>query len=117
MLEEHLNLSSNIPVFHWFSGSPAEARRAANLGCMLSINERMLGGSKTAALMKAIPENSLLTETDGPFTETNGRPSRPQDVSVCVDHLAHLIGRDRLAVQSLIFENLKRVLTQVQRPS
>ncbi|MDX0072478.1 Qat anti-phage system TatD family nuclease QatD [Sinorhizobium meliloti] len=114
MMEEHLDLSSNIPVFHWFSGSPSEARRATALGCMFSINNRMLGGAKTETLLKAIPQDRMLTETDGPFTETNGRPSRPKDVSVCVENLAVALGRDRVAVQALILDNLKRVLNRVQ---
>ncbi|MBX8785689.1 TatD family deoxyribonuclease, partial [Ochrobactrum sp. GRS2] len=76
--------ATNVPVFHWFSGSPTEARRAAKLGCMFSINDRMLHGSKTQSLLKAIPLQLMLTETDGPFTTTNGRVNRPLDVSVCV---------------------------------
>ncbi|TBC68704.1 TatD family deoxyribonuclease (plasmid) [Rhizobium ruizarguesonis] len=115
MLEEHLDLSANTPVFHWFSGSPSEARRAAKLGCMFSINDRMLTGSKTQALLKAIPEEAMLTETDGPFTETGGKTSRPKDVHICVNHLATQIGRDPTAVQSLVFENLKRLLGQIRR--
>lgn len=87
MLEEHLDLSASTPVFHWFSGSPSEARRAATLGCMFSINDRMLTGSKTEALLKAISEEAMLTETDGPFTETGGRASRPKDIGICVESL------------------------------
>jgi TatD DNase family protein len=115
MLEEHLDFSTNTPVLHWFSGSPSEARRAAKLGCMFSINDRMLTGAKTGALLQAIPEEAMLTETDGPFTEIQGRASRPKDVGICVEHLATLIGRNPTEVQSLIFENLKRLLGQIQR--
>lgn len=115
MLEENLDLSANTPVFHWFSGSPSEARRAAELGCMFSINDRMLTGSKTEALLKAIPEEAMLTETDGPFTQTGGKANRPKDVGICVKHLATHIGRDPTAVQSLVFANLKRLLSQIQR--
>lgn len=115
MLEEHLDLSANTPVLHWFSGSPSEARRAAKLGCMFSINDRMLTGSKAGALMKAIPEEAMLTETDGPFTETDGKASRPKDVGVCLGHLATRIGREPTAVQSLVFENFKRVLGRIRR--
>lgn len=114
MLEEHLDLSANTPVLHWFSGSPSEARRAAKLGCMFSINDRMLSGSKAEPLMKAIPEDAMLTETDGPFTETGGKASRPKDVGICIKHLATQIGRDPTAVQSLVFENLKRLLGQIR---
>ncbi len=115
MLEANLDLSANIPVFHWFSGSPSEARRAAKLGCMFSINDRMLTGQKTEALLRAIPKEAMLTETDGPFTETGGKASRPKDVGICVKHLATQIGRDPTAVQSLVFENFKRLLGRIGR--
>ncbi|MDX0567197.1 TatD family deoxyribonuclease [Sinorhizobium medicae] len=115
MLEEHLDLSTNTPVLHWFSGSPSEARRAAKLGCMFSINDRMLTGSKTEALIKAIPREAMLTETDGPFTEIDGNASRPKDVGICVENLATQIGRDPAAVKSLVFENFKRVLGHIRR--
>lgn len=115
MLEEHLDLSTNTPVLHWFSGSPSEARRAAKLGCMFSINNRMLTGSKTEALIKTIPREAMLTETDGPFTETDGKASRPKDVGICIENLATQIGRDPAAVKSLVFENFKRVLGHIRR--
>lgn len=82
---------------------------------MFSINNRMLTGAKTEALLKSIPEEAMLTETDGPFTETGGKVSRPKDVDICVKHLADQIGRDPTAMQSLIFENLKRLLGQIRR--
>lgn len=116
MLEAHLDLSSNIPIFHWFSGSPAEARRAAAIGCMFSINDRMLGSAKTTNLLKAIPDECILTETDGPFTETSGRPSRPNDVRFCVHHLASALGRDSLSVERLVLTNLKRILSRLHHP-
>ena len=62
MIEQHLDLDHNSPVLHWFSGSAAEAKRAAALGCSFSINNQMLGKSKTTALLAAIPEAS---DSDG----------------------------------------------------
>ncbi len=117
MLEEHLDLSSNTPVFHWFSGSPSEAKRAASLGCMFSINNRMMENSKTDRLLKMIPHDRILTETDGPFTEVAGRPSRPRDVGICADALGQALGMDRNETRALVFTNLKRILKKTQRLS
>ena len=41
-IEEHLPPNRGCVVLHWFTGSRAEARRAAQLGCYFSINGEML---------------------------------------------------------------------------
>jgi TatD DNase family protein len=114
MLEEHLDLSSNTPVLHWFSGSPSEAKRAASFGCMFSINNRMMGNSKADRFLKSIPHDRILTETDGPFTEASGRPSRPRDVGICVSALAQALGMEPDDTKALVFANLKRILKKTK---
>ena len=42
LIESHLNHQQGQIVLHWFSGSKAEARRAADLGCYFSVNAAML---------------------------------------------------------------------------
>jgi TatD DNase family protein len=114
MVQEHLDLTANTPVLHWFSGSPSEARRAARLGFMFSINDRMLGNAKTQALLAAIPMDRILSETDGPFTNIGSRPSRPKDIEVCVSNLAKALGRDPAETKAMILNNLKRVIDNVR---
>lgn len=41
-------------------------------------------------MVAAIPLNRLLTETDGPFTKTGSRPSKPADVAVVIELLGSL---------------------------
>jgi len=67
---------------HWFTGSKAEAQRALELGCYFSINAAMLESERHASMTAVIPLDRLLTETDGPFTKTDERPSIPADVGV-----------------------------------
>ncbi|ASY58285.1 putative deoxyribonuclease similar to YcfH, type 4 [Sinorhizobium sp. CCBAU 05631] len=110
MIEKQLDLTSNIPVLHWFSGSVSEARRAAAMGCMFSINDRMLGKPKSAAILDSIPLKSILTETDGPFTESAGKPSRPRDVEFCVSNLSSALGRSAEEMKAVVFANFKRIL-------
>jgi TatD DNase family protein len=116
MIEQHLDLRTNTPVLHWFSGSPSEARRAAELGCMFSINDRMLGTVKSTAILNAIPSDRILTETDGPFTESNGNPSRPRDVERCVANLSSELRRSHEEVKALVFSNFTGILERAKRP-
>lgn len=66
MLEEYELLSGNAAIFHWFSGSSAQLKRARDLGCFLSVNAFMLQTKRGREYAKAIPLDRLLIETDLP---------------------------------------------------
>lgn len=97
-------------VLHWFTGSKAEAKRALDLGCYFSINAAMLGNERHAAMVDLIPLDRVLTETDGPFTKTGERPSKPPDVAFLVEALARLYGMPTSALAAAIRENLRTLL-------
>lgn len=87
-VEELLPGDRGRVVFHWFSGSLAEARRAIELGCYFSINQAMLEKERGRALVASLPASRLLTETDGPFIESDGVPIDAGDVALALDRLA-----------------------------
>jgi len=90
LIEKHLPPTNGHVVLHWFTGSKAEARRAADLGCYFSVNAPMLAKEKGRDLVAALPPERLLTETDGPFTQIDGRPTCPGDVESTIGALANL---------------------------
>ncbi len=53
-------------IFHWFSGTSDELQRALELGCLFSINPRMLATKRGRAYVRALPSDHLLLETDLP---------------------------------------------------
>jgi len=89
-IERALPTARGRVVLHWFTGTPAEARRAIALGCYFSINSEMLRSPKHRKLVAGLPADRLLTETDGPFVEVEGRPVRPRQVAGTVEQLAAL---------------------------
>lgn len=109
-IEMFLPPSSGKVVLHWFTGSKADARRALELGCYFSINAAMLQSDRHASMTAVIPLDRLLTETDGPFTKTDERPSRPADVRVVVEALGRLHGMTASAVAATIRVNLRTLL-------
>jgi TatD DNase family protein len=109
-IEAHLPLGRGKIVLHWFTGSKAEARRAIEMGCYFSINAAMLDHERHAAMVSSIPLDRVLTETDGPFTKTSERPSRPSDVSVVVEGLARLHDRSASTLALIIRNNLRTLL-------
>ena len=46
LIEAHLPPPQGQVVLHWFTGSKAEALRAAELGCYFSINASMMSNEK-----------------------------------------------------------------------
>ncbi|MBB4398788.1 Qat anti-phage system TatD family nuclease QatD [Bradyrhizobium sp. ERR14] len=97
-------------VFHWFTGSIADARRAADLGCYFSINGQMLSTDRGRTLVASLPIDRLLTETDGPFTSQGADPARPRDVGQTVKQLATARGMSTEDGATAVLRNLK-VLT------
>ncbi|ASP68620.1 Qat anti-phage system TatD family nuclease QatD [Sinorhizobium meliloti] len=115
MALDHLDLQNNTMVMHWFTGTPAEARRAADMGCYFSMNARMLRSSKANALVKAIPVERMLTETDGPFTDGKAGPARPGDALSCVEGLAGIYGIPVADMQRKIVGNLLAMLKRTSQ--
>src|SRR5690606_25132022 len=69
---------------HWFTGSMAEARRAAALGCYYSVNAEMTHSDPGRALVAELPTDRLLTETDAAFTQIDGLPTDPADTHIAI---------------------------------
>jgi TatD DNase family protein len=105
-IERQLPPSRGRVVLHWFTGTAAEARRAADLGCYFSINAEMLRSPKHRELVGKLPVDRLLTETDGPFVERDGRPARPLDVAKTVADLAALRGVPVGEMAQVVVRNL-----------
>ena len=107
LIEQYLPADRGHTVLHWFTGSKAEARRAVDLGCYFSVNLQMMQSDRGVDLVSSLPLDRLLTETDGPFTEVNGRPACPADVVFAVDAIAKLIQTTPSELTTRIRQNLK----------
>jgi TatD DNase family protein len=110
LIESHLPRQESQIVLHWFTGSKSEARRAIDLGCYFSINAPMLRNDRGRALVAALPSDRLLTETDGPFTRVEDRPTTPIDVKATVDALATLRNMKPEDLAQTIHSNLRSLL-------
>ncbi len=112
MIEQHMPPPRGRVVLHWFTGTAAEAKRAVDLGCYFSVNAEMLANEKRAAITKALPLDRVLTETDGPFTQTDARPATPSDVWIAVGGLARLHGMPPADISGMVMRNLKHLLAE-----
>ena len=55
-------------IFHWFTGTVSERKAAIENGAYFSINPKMLKTKSGQETICNIPADSILLETDAPFT-------------------------------------------------
>jgi TatD DNase family protein len=110
-LEQKLPPDRGRVVLHWFTGTAAEARRAAEMGCYFSINAEMLRSPQHFPMVKNLPADRILTETDGPFIEADGHPMRPSDIVKTVAELAIIRGLPREDLARQILANLSALVS------
>jgi len=110
LIERNFALSQGKVILHWFSGSKSEARRAVEMGCYFSVNAEMLTHDRGRQLVSCIPDDRLLTETDGPFTRLNDRIAHPADVRHTVELIAGLRSAGAEETKLSITRNLKKLL-------
>ena len=100
---------SGTMILHWFTGTPAELRRAIALGCWFSVGPAMTQSSRGRELLAAMPSSRVLTETDGPFATGKGGPLNPGDVGAAISACAVAWKMDIDEAQKLIANNLREV--------
>ncbi|AAF12677.1 Qat anti-phage system TatD family nuclease QatD [Deinococcus radiodurans] len=108
------NPRSGTPILHWYSGSVTELRRAISLGCWFSVGPTMVRTQKGAALIRSMPRDRVLTETDGPFLELDGQAALPWDVKSVVEGLSKIWQIPASEVERIVKENVSRLLGTVR---
>ena len=58
-------------IFHWYSGSASLIPAILDQGYYFSINEAMCSSLNGMAIIKKIPHDRILTETDAPYNNKN----------------------------------------------
>ena len=73
----------------------------------------MLNGEKGRAMTAFVPRDRILTESDGPFAQLNGRSLFPWDAAAAERMLTHIWRVSEEEVQHLLMENLRRLTTLI----
>lgn len=97
-------------ILHWFSGSLRALKSAVAQGCYFSVNTAMVVSTSGMRLIREMPQERILTETDGPFIMVSGRPARPADIETVVSGLASLWSLDPDEASATILGNFQRAL-------
>ena len=99
LIEHHCRQST--PILHWFSGTVQEARRAVAIGCWFSVGPAMLYAAKGRAILRELPMDRVLPESDGPFATHHNIPLMPWDAISIADACVPLWGtmKDEILLQ------------------
>lgn len=96
---------AGVPIMHWFTGTKTQVKRAIDFGCWFSVNLPMIRSKKGQSLLKIIPKERVLTETDGPFAKYKRVPLNPWDVSLCNEPLSEIWGVSQEESQNQVQDN------------
>ena len=102
---------AGTPILHWFSGGKRDLQRAVAMGCWFSVGPAMLVSEKARALVRVMPRDRVLTETDGPFAQIGGGSAKPWDAGGATTQLAELWGdMTEEETDRLLHANLRRLV-------
>jgi TatD DNase family protein len=108
LIERHCRQST--PVLHWFSGTVQEASRAAAIGCWFSVGPAMLSAAKGRSILRELPIDRVLPESDGPFATHHNIPLMPWDAINIANTCAPLWGTTKDKILQQIKCNLTALL-------
>jgi TatD DNase family protein len=101
---------AGMPILHWFSGTKPELRRAIDMGCWFSVGPAMMLGKRGHDLVATMPQERVITETDGPFATINGKPLDPGDVGRAQELLATCWGIERLDAAHIVRSSFRTLV-------
>lgn len=95
-------------IFHWYTGAKELIPDIVEAGYYFSVNPSMLRTSKGKGILREIPLNRILIETDGPFSKFNGRLTEP----ICLKEIYKTFEEFYKIkdIESLVFENMRSLL-------
>jgi TatD DNase family protein len=104
---ELLAKSRVTAILHSYSGLLGPVEDALAAGFFFSVHPAMVNSQEGRRLLAILPRERVLTETDGPWTPTSGRPAEPRDVPALVGELANIWGVDPDDAQKLVLESMR----------
>lgn len=101
-------------IFHWYSGGLNLIDEIVQSGYYFSINPAMIKSASGKKIIDKIPQNLVLTETDGPFIIENNLPIKPGRVDSVITYFSNEWKLNEDEVQKIIRSNFNNVLSQIK---
>jgi TatD DNase family protein len=97
-------------ILHWFTGSINELNVAIKEGFYFSVNHKMLNSKRAIEILKNIPKERIVTETDAPFTFDERVMTRQRSLNLTIDGLAALWKMSYQDTKDKVYLNFKDLL-------
>lgn len=97
----------NRCILHWYTGSVETQKEFIDVGCYFSVNANMLSNVQ---IVKNIPKNRILIESDGPYSKVEGVKFRPQMLLKEYELIAKALNEPNLI--EIVYTNFKTLLTK-----
>jgi TatD DNase family protein len=101
-------------IFHWYSGPEKMIQNIVDAGYYFSVNIAMTTSAAGRRIIAAIPSPYLLTESDGPYTMTDGKPSRPIDMAKTLQAIAEVRMCDSYSLSKQVQQNFFTVINALK---
>lgn len=95
-------------IFHWYTGAKELIPEIIDAGYYFSVNASMLRSTKGKGILKEIPLNRVLVESDGPFARYNKEIVEPQHMRAIYNAFETFYDENKL--EDIIFENLLTII-------
>jgi TatD DNase family protein len=99
-------------IFHWYSGGLKLIDEIIDSGYYFSINTAMIKSINGQKIIKRIPKEFILTETDGPFIEVNHRIVTSSDINIVINYLNKVFKSKQMENQ--IVQNYMKLLRKIK---
>lgn len=108
-LQKH---SIHKAIVHWYSGPTKLISDYLELGCYFTVGVEALSNKKIQNIIKLIPDERLLTETDNPggYEWLNQKPGMPSLIIEVVDKLAEIKNVTPDEIKLLIMKNFNKLI-------
>lgn len=101
---------NNKIILHWFTGTIKELERAINLGYYFSINTNMINSTKGKEVVRRIPLDRLLIESDAPFTDTLKQKYNLDFINIVIARTADILNKTEQETRNIYSNNFINLL-------
>lgn len=98
-------------ILHWYSGPMGLLSDIEANGYYVSVNRAMLKSEKLQTMVKQLPRELVLVESDGPMTKRNRPTHTPFDFPEVVEQLSLLWGMGKEETRQQVMDNFTKLTT------
>ncbi|MEG1582098.1 MAG: TatD family hydrolase [Clostridia bacterium] len=117
ILKENKEKLKNGVVIHCFSGSADTARELTEMGFYLSFSGSITYKKTNRELLKVVPLDKILVETDSPFLPPEplrGSKNVPKNINITAQKIADILEMSLERFSKITTENSKRLFNKIK---